>query len=73
MIYDKADEVTQKRFESFFIDINLLLKQHWTVVIWSLIVILLYYKCNKTNLNLGGSYIGSLKWIKNKKSNNKSY
>ena len=25
MIYDKADEVTQKRFESFFIDINLLL------------------------------------------------
>ena len=28
MIYDKADEVTQKRFESFFIDINLLLKQH---------------------------------------------
>ena len=34
---------------------------------------LLYYKCHKINLNCGGSYIDSPDWIKNKKSNNKSY
>ena len=32
---------------------------------------LLYYKCNKTNPNCGGSYIDSLDWIK--KGNNKSH
>ena len=34
---------------------------------------LLYYKCHKISFNRGGSYIDSLDWIKNKKSNNKSY
>ena len=29
---------------------------------------LLYYKCLKVNPNHGGSYIGSLEWIKNKKA-----
>ena len=29
---------------------------------------LLYYKCYKTNLNRGGSDIGSPDWIKNKKA-----
>ena len=29
---------------------------------------LLYYKCHKINLNLGGLYIDSLDWIKNKKA-----
>ena len=28
---------------------------------------LLYYKCHKINPNLGGSYIDSPDWIKNKK------
>ena len=31
-------------------------------------VYLLYYKCHKINLNLGGSYVDSPDWIKNKKS-----
>ena len=30
-------------------------------------VVLLYYKCHKINLNLGGSYIDSPDWIKNNK------
>ena len=34
---------------------------------------LLYCKCHKINLNRGGSYLYSPDWIKNKKSNNKSY
>ena len=29
-------------------------------------VYLLYYKCHKTNLNRGGSYIDSPDWIKKK-------
>ena len=29
---------------------------------------LLYYKCHKTILNRGGSYIGCPDWIKNKKA-----
>ena len=33
---------------------------------------LLYYDFNKISLNRGGSYLESAKWIKNKKSNNKS-
>ena len=36
-------------------------------------VYLLYYKCHKTNFKQGGSYIDSPDWIKNKKTNNKSY
>ena len=28
----------------------------------------LYYNLNKVSLNRGGSYIGSLKWLKNKKA-----
>ena len=34
---------------------------------------LLHYKCHRINFNCGGSYIDSVDWIKNKKSNNKSY
>ena len=29
---------------------------------------LLYYKCHKTNINHGGSYIDSPDWIKSKKA-----
>ena len=32
----------------------------------------LYYNLNKVSLSRGGSYIDSPKWLKNKKSNNKS-
>ena len=32
----------------------------------------LYYNLNKINLVRGESYIDSPKWLKNKKSNNKS-
>ena len=33
---------------------------------------LLHYKCHKISLNCGGSYIGSPKWLTNKKRNKKS-
>ena len=33
---------------------------------------LLYYRCHKTNLNHGGSYIDSPDWIKNKKATKNS-
>ena len=33
---------------------------------------ILYYNLNKVSLSWGGSYIDSPKWLKNKKSNNKS-
>ena len=33
---------------------------------------LLYYKFHKISLNRGGLYVDSPKWLKNKKSNNKS-
>ena len=33
---------------------------------------LLYYKCHKINLNLGGSYTDSTDWTNNN-NNNKSY
>ena len=33
---------------------------------------LLHSKCHKISLNCGGSYIGSPKWLTNKKSNKKS-
>ena len=32
------------------------------------VILSLYYKCHKINLNRGGSYIDSLDWIKNKKA-----
>ena len=33
----------------------------------------LCYKCHKINSNPGGSYIDSPNWMKNEKSNSKSY
>ena len=72
-ISDEADEVTKKLFNS--------LKNRWQNNLQSMrgsefvfdYVQLLYYKCHKINLNCGGSYMDSPDWIKNKKSNNKSY
>ena len=72
-ISDEADEVTKKLFDS--------LKNRYQNNLQSMrgsefvfdYVQLLYYKCHKINLNRGGSYMDSPDWIKNKKSNNKSY
>ena len=72
MTYDQADEVIKNLFE-------LLLRRiafHETELETSMkgsdfifdSVNLLYYKCYKTNLNRGGSYIDSPDWIKNKKA-----
>ena len=36
------------------------------------LLMVLYYNLNKINLVRGESYIDSPKWLKNKKSNNKS-
>ena len=72
MISDKANEVIKKPFYS--------LKNRYQNNLQSIrgsefvfdFVKLLYYKCHKINLSLGGSYINSPDWIKNK-SSNKSY
>ena len=68
MIYDKADEFIKEHFES-------LLSRYQTGLENSMensdfifdCVNFLHYKCHKTNLNRGGSYINSPDWIKNKK------
>ena len=56
MIYDKADEVTEELFESLLKRYRIGLE---TTMEGSDIknLHLLYYKCSKTNLNRGGSYI----------------
>ena len=67
MISDEAGEVIKKLFDS--------LKNRYQNILESMrgcesvfdYVQLLYYKCNKINLNYGGSYIDSHDWIKNKK------
>ena len=72
-INDEADKVSNKLFDS--------LKNRYQNNLESMkgsefvfdCVHLLYYKCHKTNSNLGGSYIDSLDWMKNKENNNKSY
>ena len=72
-INDEADKVLNKLFDS--------LKNRYQNNLESMkgsafvfdCVHLLYYKCHETNSNRGGSYIDSLDWMKNKKSNNKSY
>ena len=66
MINDEAEEVIEKLFES--------LKNRYQNNLESMrgsefvfdYVHLLYCKCHKINLNLGGSYIDSPDWIKTK-------
>ena len=68
MINDKVDEVIKQLFDSP--------KNRYQNNLESTIgsqfildyVHLLYYKCNKINLNSGGSYIDSPDWIRNKKA-----
>ena len=69
MIYDKADEIIEKHFET-------LLKIYQTRLETSMkssdfifdCFCLLYYKCREINLNGDGSYIDSRSWIKTKKA-----
>ena len=73
MISDEADEAMKKHSDS--------LKNRYQNNLQSMrgsefvfdYVQLLYYKCHRINFNCGGLYIGSPDWIKNKKSNDKSY
>ena len=66
VISDEAHEVVKKFFDS--------LKNGYQNNLESLrggdflldYVQLLYYKCHRINLNLGGSYKGSADWMKNK-------
>ena len=73
MISDVTDEIIEKLF-------NLLKNRYQNNWQWMRgnafvfdYVKLLYYKCHKTNLNRGGSDIGSPDWIKNKKATKKSH
>ena len=68
MISDETDEITEKFFDS--------LKNKYQSNLQSMrgseftfdYVKLFYYKCHKINLNLGGSYIHSSAWIRNRKA-----
>ena len=64
MISDEGDKVIKELFDS------LKNKYQNNLESWVLVFDLirfLYYKCQKINLNHGGSYIDSLDWIKNEK------
>ena len=73
IINDDADEVIKELFD--------LLKNRYQNILESMkvsefvfdYVHLLYCKCHKISSNCGGSYVHSPDWIKNKKSNSKSY
>ena len=72
MFNDKIDEVIEELFDS--------LKNRYQNNLESMkgkesvfdYVHLLYYKCHKINLNLGGSYIDFPNWIKNNKATTNS-
>ena len=70
--YDNADKVIEELFES--------LLSRYQIVLETLMrdsdfifdcIYLLYYKCQKINLNHGELYIGSPERIKNNNRNNK--
>ena len=73
MISDEADEVIKDLFDSLKnrCQNNLEPMKHSEIVFNY--VHLMYYKCHKINPNRSVSYLVSPDWIKNKKSNNKSY
>ena len=64
-----TDEIIKSLFESFLkiYDLNLQEKMRGSEFAFDG-VNSLYYDLNKTNINRGGSYIDSPKWLKNKKS-----
>ena len=72
MIYDKADEVIEELFKSFFNRYQIMLE---TLMKGSEFIFdrfnLLHYQCHEINMNYGESYINYLDWIKKKKCKNK--
>ena len=71
---DETDEIIEELFESFLqkYEENLQNKMRGSEFEFDG-VNFLYYDFNKIRLNRGGSYIDSPKWLKDKKSANKSY
>ena len=69
MIYDNADEVTEKSFELLLdrCQDRLETSMRGSDFIFDC-VHLLYHKCHKINPNEGGSHADSPGWIKHKKS-----
>ena len=68
MINHEADEVVKELFDSLKTKYqNNLESMKGSEFVFDYVQIL-YYKCQKTKPNLGGSYIDSPDWIKNKKA-----
>ena len=66
----ETDEIIEELFESLLQGYQEGLEEKMKGKEFLLMV--LYYNLNKINLVRGESYIDSPKWLKNKKSNNKS-
>ena len=74
MINDEAEENREEHFQSLLSRYQIGLETSMKGSTFAFdCVHLLYYKYYKVNPNCGGSYTVSPNWIKNKKSNNKSY
>ena len=71
--YSDANDVLDKLFKSLCsrYQENLEISMRGSNLIFDLVQVM-YYKCQKINCSLGGSYIESPDWIKKKKSNKKS-
>ena len=71
--YSDANDVLDELFKSLCsrYQENLEISMRGSNLIFDLVQVM-YYKCQKTNCSLGGSYIESPDWIKKKKSNKKS-
>ena len=69
LICDEANNITNKLFESLLrrYQEGLENKMRGSNFIYDYVVIL-YYKFHRISLNRGGSYIGSPKWLRNKKA-----
>ena len=66
MISEKADKLIKKLFDSTKCRYqNNLQSMRGSEFVFDQVQ-LFYYKCHKTNLNFGGSYIDSPDWIKRK-------
>ena len=68
MINDKADEVIEERFQSFFSRYQIGFETSVKGCDFTFeSVPLLYYKCDKISFKLGSLYIDSPNYVKNKK------